>query len=84
MSWLRQLFSRRVHNHLSDVYASEQDGRKVLRWPLPDDFFMDMRYGVRVLRKNPGFAVVAITSLALSVGSDGQNRFLIDSSRAVM
>ena len=70
MSWLRQLFSRRVHNHLSDVYASEQDGRKVLRWPLPDDFFMDMRYGVRVLRKNPGFAVVAITSLALAIGAN--------------
>jgi len=70
MSWLKQLFSRRRHNHLSDVSATEQDGRKVLHWPSPDDFFMDVRYGVRVLRKNPGFAVVAITSLALAIGAN--------------
>jgi predicted permease len=70
MSWLKQLFSRHRHNHLSDVSTTEQDGRKVLHWPSPDDFFMDVRYGVRVLRKNPGFAVVAITSLALAIGAN--------------
>src|SRR5712664_4865828 len=70
MSWLKQLFSRRRQNRLSEVFATRQDGRKVLHWPSPDDFFMDVRYGVRVLRKNPGFAIVAITSLALAIGAN--------------
>jgi predicted permease len=70
MSWLKRLFLRRPHHHLSNVSAIEADGRNVLHWPTLDDFFMDVRYGVRVLRKNPGFAAVAITSLALAIGAN--------------
>lgn len=70
MSWLKQLFSRRPNNHLSDVSATEEDSHKVLHWPSLDDLFMDVRYTVRVLRKNAGFAIVAITSLALSIGAN--------------
>jgi len=41
-----------------------------MHWPTLDDFFMDIRYGVRMLRKNRGFATVAITSLALAIGAN--------------
>ena len=58
MSWIKQLLSRR---------PQLGDHSKVWRWPFLEDFFMDVRYGVRVLRKSPGFALVAIASLALAI-----------------
>ena len=55
MNWLRQFVSRRLHSH---------------PWPSLGCVLMDVRCGVRVLRKNPGFAVAAITSLALAIGAN--------------
>lgn len=54
--------ARREFGNLTLV---EEDSRAVWGWTAIESSLADIRYGLRTMRRNPGFAAVAILSLAL-------------------
>src|SRR5215472_7858206 len=59
-----------ARKEFGNVGLTEESGREVWRWPSIEDFLMDVRYGLRTLRKNPVFAVVGLLTIAIGIGAN--------------
>src|ERR1700722_8809500 len=44
--------------------------REMWAWSSVERFFQDLRFGLRMIRRNPGFAAVAILTLTLGIGAN--------------